>query len=248
MRDDTTLLSSCPDERRQFARIDERAYNEEVGLEINLSMTTGPDFLWHVADPARLIRYYCKHSIAFRGLMADATSTLPADHVYKLVIYYDEATPGALLRLDNCRKCWCFYCSCLEFGHHLHKCDAWMTFGVLRGNVTRNAEGKFAGAFAKLVEKLAPSSFAQGVTVDLPGVGPRAIRLSMHNNLGDEAALKRCLDVKGSAGVVPCIKCKNVMYSRAEGLTDDDGYVVTLSTTDPIEVRCSCRRRCVGSS
>ena len=233
LRDDPTLLSSCPAERRQFARIDERAYNEEVGLEINLSMTTGPDFLWHAADPVRLIRYYCKHSIAFRGLMADAASTLPADHVYKLVIYYDEATPGALLRLDNRRKFWSFYCSCLEFGHRLHQSDAWVTFGILRSNIAKNVEGKLAAVFAKLIEKLAPSMCAQGVAVDLPGVGPRIIRLSIHNNLGDEAALKRCLDVKGSAGVVPCIKCKNVMYNRAEGVTDADGYVVTLACTDP---------------
>ena len=59
--------------------------------------------------------------------MVDVACTLPADHVYRLVIYYDEAVPGALLRLDDRRKFWAFYCGCLEFGHRLHQYDAWVT-------------------------------------------------------------------------------------------------------------------------
>ena len=192
----TSLLTEPPETRFQIVRIDEQVYNEEVGIEINLRMNQGRDFLWHAADPLRLIRYYCKHSIAFRGLMVDVANTLPADHVYRLVIYYDEAVPGALLRLDNRRKFWGFYCGCLEFGHRLHQSDAWMTFGILRTSVVKEVAGNFAGVVAELVETLGPSSFA-GVTVDLPGVGPRIIRLSIHNNLGDEAALKKGLDIKG---------------------------------------------------
>ena len=107
-----------------------------------------------------------------------------------------------------------------------------MTFGILRTSVVKEVAGNFAGVVAELVETLGPSSFA-GVTVDLPGVGPRAIRLSIHNILGDEAALKRGLDIKGSAGVVPCIKCKNVMYTRAGAAAEADDYIVTVANTDP---------------
>lgn len=233
LRDNPSLLLSCPENRFQIARIDERTYNDEVGLQIKLPMTDGPDFTWHVADPARLFRYYCKQSIAFRGLLDEVAGALPADHIYRLVVYYDEATPGQLLRLDNCRKFWSFYCSCLEFGHRLHQSDAWLAFGILRTSIAKKVDGKLGAVFAAIVAELGPSSFAQGIAVDLPVAGARILRFSIHNNLGDEAALKRALDCKGSAGVVPCIKCKNVMYNRAEGLAEADGYIVTLANADP---------------
>ena len=37
----------------------------------------------------------------------------------------------------------------------------------------------------------------------------------------------------GSAGVAPCIKCKNVMYTRARAAAEADDYIVTLANTDP---------------
>ena len=39
----------------------------------------------------------------------NTSKTFPADHVYKVIVYHDEVTPGNLLRLDNRRKFWSFY-------------------------------------------------------------------------------------------------------------------------------------------
>jgi len=100
--------------------------------------------------------------------------------------------------------------------------------GVLRTSVVQGLDGHFAVALAGLVAGLDP---LETITLDLPGAGPRLFRAMVSNHLGDEAALKRGLDVKGSAGTVPCIKCRNVLYTRA--LVAPGSSVVTLWCPSP---------------
>ena len=227
IRSNPALLADAAKTRFQIQRVDEKTF-EEFRLTIPLRKIDGGDFIWHVAHPLRLLAYYCKHSDAFRSLFDKHAQTRGADHTYRLIMYYDEVTPGNLLRLDNARKFWAVYCSCLDFGEALQQSDAWLPIGMLRTAQSKLLAGNFAAAFAGLIRSLDPLETA---TVVLPTAGPRLIRATVHNHLGDEAALKRGLDVKGSAGTLPCIKCRNVMYSRAVAAADD--YIITIACGSP---------------
>ena len=105
---DPSLRRDCPDSRYQMHRLDERIYSDQLRLDVELRTTKGRTYIWHTADPLRLMRYYCKSTQAFLSLLDEVSRPLPGDHVYATIVYYDEVTPGALLRLDNCRTFWTF--------------------------------------------------------------------------------------------------------------------------------------------
>lgn len=228
LREDPSILKESAPNRFAMKRIDQRTFEKEVQGRMEVPLTNGGLFLWSGASPSKLLKYYCEHSPAFCGMFDKVAQGLPADHVYRFVVYYDEITPGAQLRLDNSRKFWAFYGACVELGHALQHSDAWLAMGILRTKKVAAIDGGFAAAFAAFLAMVASES---EITIDLPVTGPRRIRLTISNNLADEAALKRSLDFKGSAGAVPCAKCRNVLYTRAN--IPESGYCVTLACPDP---------------
>ena len=228
IKDNPDLLRETALDRHQVRRIDESSFAEYISCKCPLPLSCGGTFDLEIADPLRTLKFLCRQAECFGQLLDNISKTFPADHVYKVILYYDEVTPGNLLRLDNRRKFWSFYWSLLEFNHWLVLSDAWIPLAVLRSWKAADVKGKLSGVVAQIVQAIAPSLMS-GCTIDLPSAGPTLLRAVIHNNLGDEAALKRCLDIKGSAGMVPCIRCKNVVYNRAGAILPADGYVVPLS-------------------
>ena len=228
IKENPDLLKETALDRHQVRRIDESSFGEYVSCKCPLPLSCGGTFDLEVADPLRTLKFLCRQAECFGRLLDNSSKTFSADHVYKVIVYYDEVTPGNLLRLDNRRKFWSFYWSLLEFNHRLVLSDARIPLAVLRSWKAADVKGKLSGVVAQIVQAIAPSLMS-GCTIDLPSAGPTLFRAVIHNNLGDEAARRRCLDIKGSAGMVPCTRCKNVVYNRAGAILPADGYVVPLS-------------------
>ena len=91
-----------------------------------------------------------------------------------------------------------------------------MPVAVLRTAICKDIAGGFSQAIGKAVDA-SKHSFTVGVTIVLPAVGAVSFRVNFSINFADEAALKSATDFKGASGVLPCMKCKNVMYNRALG-------------------------------
>ena len=90
-----------------------------VGMCIDLPLTTGEHFKWHVARADHMLSYYVQEVPAFADLvdrrLANKGTPLSA------IFYLDEVTPGNILRPDNKRKFWVWYVSFKEFG----QCALW---------------------------------------------------------------------------------------------------------------------------
>ena len=226
VKNNPSLLSEAAPSRFAMQRHDDRVIESEVRHNVTLRLNGGGEFVWQCASPLKTLRYFCENSESFRSLFDSVARDLPGDHIYRFIVYYDEITPGNLLRLDNPRKFWGVYGSCVELGYALQHSDVWLPLGVLRTSQAKRVEGGLAAVLAGVL-----SMFSGQVTLDLPVTGPRIVRLAVANNLGDEAALKRGLDIKGSAGAVPCLKCRNVLYTRAP--TTPSSYIVTLACPTP---------------
>ena len=69
-------------------------------------------------------------------------------HVWRLVIYYDELTPGDAFAPDNKRKFWAIYVAFEEFGPlMLAQEEVWLPMGILRTSIaTKTIVGGMANA------------------------------------------------------------------------------------------------------
>ena len=69
------------------------------------------------------------------------------------VVYFDEATPGAVLHLDNHRKIWCIYVTFLNFGPAVVQHEqAWIPLAILRTDIAKNLVGGLSRALARLLD------------------------------------------------------------------------------------------------
>ena len=61
---------------------------------------------------------------------------------WRIVLYADEVTPGAVLKAVDTRKCWAWYFAFLEFGsQHIAREELWVPFGILRSGITKLVRG-----------------------------------------------------------------------------------------------------------
>ena len=166
---------------------------------VRMPMVSGPAFDWKVAQPAKLVSFFCKESPTFRAAMSKAFKGNA--FVASLVFYADEVTPGnPLAAKDMSRKFIAFYLGIDNLGALL-RCDAfWLPIGVLRLTVLNQIEGGCSACFAACLRLAltAPSSFAAGVVVQLDK--PRLLFARYAGCIADEAALHTLLCLKGASG------------------------------------------------
>jgi hypothetical protein len=219
-------------------RYDETEYEHHIACSAQLQMKKGPPWKLGLADPLLLMRFFSERTESYRTLLDIVAAKYPPGHIYRGVWYYDEATPGAILRIDNKRKFWGVYFALAEFGEALSREAAWVPVAVLRTAICKDIAGGFSQAIGKAVDA-SKHSFTVGVTIVLPTTGATPFRANFFINFADEAALKISTDFKGASGVLPCMKCKNVMYNRALRAIVAGDYCVGLDCT--VFTRFDCR-------
>ena len=155
-------------------------------------------------------------------------------HVWSLVIYYDELTPGDAFAPDNKRKFWSIYVAFLEFGPHmLAQEEAWLPIGILRTstaktivggmpNATRLLLGSWCGhpimlKFNSVLGNSASSSFGNSASssfgnsvLDNTVDEGELISVGIVINLADLDAHRAISGWLGTSGLRPCTKCRNV--------------------------------------
>ena len=232
LRNDPAILQNAPTERRQFRREGLEDF-EMYGRHAIIPTTQKPySFKWHHADAGKLLKFVCERSPQFLGVFETTVRRAGATPL-DVIVYYDEITPGNILRPDNARRMHAIYFSFRQFPQEFLRCsDAWLPIGVLRSKIVKHFPAQFSTALREIVSAtICESSFADGVVIHIDGA-PRMFTAVLTNNLADGLALKTGLECKGAAGVQPCVSCKNVINkSYAKGLRDG-GYVVSLDCAD----------------
>lgn len=188
-----------------------------------LVLEDGQTFEWLVQRPAKLFQFLFNKCIGFQKLVR---LSRPQNDKWDMVFYCDEITPGNPLKPCNGRKLYCFYISFKQFGKYVTNEHAWLPIACLRHTVLQKLKGGLSQAVRLLLEKsfFGDWNFADGVEL-----GDFYTRATLSNVLADEAALKGIWSCKGSAGVKPCVCCKNVI-SKNSSVVDylDASYFVTV--------------------
>lgn len=197
-----------------------------VESELQLQLESGETFDWPVHLPQKLMPVLAASGDPFGELLAIAKRAAPFSGGWSMIIYGDEITPGNVLRPDNARKTTAFYISFRDFGSWLRCEDAWLCIAVIRHNTAASARGGMSGVIRILLEAVF-ADMSVGIVI-----GDELFFCTCTNIIGDEAALKSFWGAKGSAGIKPCLPCKNVvMKDERSGLlcNDASGYLIDIS-------------------
>ena len=235
-------LLDQPVSRSQLERASKSLY-KNVGHEILLpSIGRAAPFVWEVGDLPKVLKHFTHVSVEFKDMLADLHARHPSSpgRPWKIIFYFDEATPGAVLDLNNSRKLWCFYISFRELGpSRLCMEGAWIPIAVLRTTECYNIKGGFSYCARVLLRHilLGPGNMrTDGVLLPIsPPDGAALVFATFGNILCDYAACNAFWNSKTASGLKPCFSCGNC------AALDDDGHC-SLAAHDPtgrtIDTRC----------
>ena len=120
--------------RRELERAQEDVW-KSVGVTDELELGGGGTFTWFHSRPSVALNYLIATCTAFSAFFESKLQASPCTPFapWRIVLYADEGTPGAVLKAANTRKCWVWYFTFLEFGsQHIAKEESWIPFGILR--------------------------------------------------------------------------------------------------------------------
>lgn len=210
---------------------------KDMVVEVQLPTVSGAPFKWEFLSPQLLLQ----RALGEGGALADLferrlTSVRPSPEApWDLILYYDEITPGNVLRPDNKRKFMSVYMSFKQLGAALFREESWLTISVVRMNQVHDVLGGWSRMLAEIMRHMfckAESFIDVGVSLALREPTLMFARLGVV--IADEAALKMMIDAKGASGLRPCPLCKNVVM-KGSGLATHDptNYLVELTCCDP---------------
>ena len=105
---------------------------------------------------------------AYRQVLALRPNTIQSP--WKMIWYFDELTPGNVLRQDNKRKAMAVYISFAELGTSLLcRSEFWMTIAVARCSMIREVPGGWSRMLRDLVRAafIGEETFHSGILVHL---------------------------------------------------------------------------------
>jgi hypothetical protein len=177
-----------------------------LDVKVSLPLKDGNSFSWGMLDAAGLFQHYCRCSSAYRVF---AKHALEKHHgKWHLILYEDEVQPGNAFL--GRRKVHAWYFSFREFDMHVRDENAWICFAVLQSSIVPKVRGEFSCVSKIVAECLFTRklpNFASGIAVELPE--PHLVQVELED-LQDADALKYKWDIKGHAGIKPCMQCNNV--------------------------------------
>jgi hypothetical protein len=186
---------------------------QEIEVELTDPTTTIQVPFVH---PPAFIWYAMNHCPAFSELLGTRLREQPCSTAsrWSIAIYSDEVVLGNQLKGKNKRKVQAVYWTLTPFGvtalsfEHL-----WFTIGVLRSALVERIKGNMSAYMRLLLRQFVVGTTNLCTTGIFIGSG-RNLSLLMAEfgiMIGDEKAIKMCWCCKGSAGLLPCMFCRNVI-------------------------------------
>ena len=204
------------------------------------ALDDGSEFVWEFASARKCLAEFTRRSANFKDMLASLHARTPCTMgaPWHWIVYFDETTPGQVLRQDNRRKTWAFYVSIRELGPAVLQHEAaWLPIAILRSSVSKTIIGRFSGCMKVFFSNLLIADGnlrTDGLVLRLLRDEPVLIFVTMGNILSDAAALKDLWCVKGAGGLIPCSFCVNICGA-------DDGEDTLLGHDDShriFDIRC----------
>ena len=206
-------------------------------VSVQVPLASGGEVTWKFLSPQRLVQKCLGRSAGVAAIYREALRRHPnsSDRPWGMALYFDELTPGNVLRPDNKRKTMAVYMSFVQLGHEaLARTEMWFTIAVARTTLIRQTAGGWSHLLRLLLRYafIGPDSFENGLVVDVGGAS-HLLFARLSNIIADESALKDALCCKGAAGIRPCPCCNNVIKKDTDIVNrDTTGYLVELTCSD----------------
>ena len=141
------------------------------------------------------------------------------EHPWRLVVAWDEFSPGNKLKVDNTRKCMNLSFSFVELGQTaLTQNWAWFTCVCLRSHMiarTRGGWSAYLRAFLR-IQMLSAGGLATGGVPLCIGGNTIMLYARVANLLSDGDGLRSALDWKGHASMKPCFRHSNIFKTESD--------------------------------
>ena len=209
---------------------------DQVSQAAELPLTAGGTLHWQIASPSKLLKLFLQSCPAFRDMfMLTAAATIAKHEPLSMILYHDEFTPGQVLKPDNKRKTTCFYFTFAQFGDFIRSEFAWIPCGALRHTTASLVNGGLSTAVKVVLRSFffGAENFATGAVMTLADMGNTIVFAKLFCIIADESAIKHTYAVKGASGLLPCLKCKNVVLAN-HGILENDRsqYFVDISAIE----------------
>ena len=218
---------------------------DAVKRTIALPLTGGKEHSWVVADFNLLVASTVRSSVDLQDIFADALRQYPSSpgSPWKLLVTWDEFTPGSMRRPQNQRKAMVTNMTFQELGTALHMDNCWWTVAVAKTKVI----GQVVGGWSRMLRDLLKLTLCSptGIqTVGLP-LELRGTLVMIYAKVGcllsDADGLRMALQWMGTGSLHPCFRHWNVLMKgsgRAEH--DTTGTYVEIQCHDTSKFKCWC--------
>ena len=211
------------DSQGKFKRAVKKARTEgldDVKMKMELPLHDGKTFTWVLARPQDLLRKL----IAISPALMSVLRSLGVDNSYSnplsIVHYNDGITSGNLLAPVHSRSFTAFRFTIKEFGKWLLTCQQWwFEFAILRNSIISQVVGGMAYVWKTLMHIFFTSTESFRTVclhINDLGDGPTCLFCQNKNLIADKEASEDSFDLKGSSGIVWCIKCKRSLLERKQ--------------------------------
>jgi hypothetical protein len=182
-----------------------------------LQRVDGGTFNWEFLNPTRLLAFLAETDEQFASMLAAAAgkSAPSLGAPWRLVVGFDEFTPGNKLATDNQRKTMVLSFSFLELGQtNLSSCSSWVVPVVLRSSVIAKVVGGWSRVLRDILRDLLFSARDGLSTAGLPLTlcGQQLLLFAkLEALLSDGDGLRIAYDWRGQGSLKPCLVHTNVL-------------------------------------
>ena len=230
-----TILASSDLDPGQKRVVDlQQQHFEAIKEVLQIPRLDGTEAAWEVANPSALVSHSVRSSTEMERAFAQALQWYPCsvEKPWRLVVTFDEFTPGNMLRPNNPRKTMVVNFSFLElaaFGDM-----TWWTMAVARSENIHQAQGGWSRMLRDLLRlSLGPPSGMQVAGIPMLVAGQHATIFSkLALLLSDGDGLRQALQWKGASSNKPCFRHWNVVR-QGSVLDQAGGIYVCPRCSDP---------------
>ena len=214
-----TMAALSHQERKQHSKL----YSEWNVQLVDLKTQEGEVIRWAVPGMAAVLKWHLENNPIFEGALQRAARDASP---LQVIVYCDEMVPGNPLHPEQRRKLCNWFVSILQFDQALSSEYNWLPIATLLSSKMKKLEGGCSQAHRVLMERALADElglFNAGVVIESES-GPVLVMFELLDPLADELGLKSIVNIKGSSGLKPCLKCVNV-FMKGHALSNLAGNV-----------------------
>ena len=224
---DPDIVQQCSYQNIQAAvRLEYEAFNTTLVME----RIGGGEVTLPLCEPNMLLMHLLQEAPQLAEWYGEAANVhgCGRDHPWRMVLAFDEFTPGDPLKPTNTRKIMVVSFNFIQLGSELlSRADTWVTPLVIRHTMLETISGGFSRVlrdFLKL-QLLGPNGLLTvGVPLMVNGA-PLTIFAKVQFLLGDGDGLRLALDWRGAGSLKPCFRHGNVWKAGSDMARRIEGHV-----------------------